>query len=135
MEMADNDNLNPPVVHFVEMLMGSDGRLYTREKDTQEETSAFLSTSTTGSSKVYPAVTGKAFRVRTIVIAGALKGKVTLTDGSGTTYIKAMVQTTSTGIIMTMIKGLVFTKSIYAVGLKGADITIAGEIDPLEPST
>jgi hypothetical protein len=138
------DNENPPILKIIQMQMGSDGKLYTAEKHTQEEDSSYLSFATAASSLIRSATTGKSFRVRTIVACNNLGGvdkTLKLTDGSGVTYtkIKLVVGSGINNNFLQMedIKGLVFDSGIYVIASSfstGMSLFIGGEIEPNEPA-
>lgn len=137
----ENKSDDPSFAYRTFKKVGPDGKMYADIDGVPNEFGAYFILTTTAAQLVYSQTSGVLVHLRTVTHAatGASVNIATLVNGSsssaGTNKYSSVVMSGGTRTVHAAdLKGPVFTKSVYAIGSKGARITITGVLDPNLPS-
>lgn len=128
---------HPSVIVMREQRRGPDGKWYYTPMN---EVSDYLSATTAASARAYDTPTGKKFKLRTIIAQnlGNTTTTMRLTDSSGVTYTVFRIRLDPYAMVhIEGIEGIVFTNDVYmslTSYVTGFNLTVAGELDPIEPA-
>jgi hypothetical protein len=139
--MADYKADDPGFEYRMYKKLGPDGRMYADIEGAPNEFGAYLILTTTITQLLYSQTSGVLAHLRTVTHAatGASVSIATLVNGSsssaGTNKFSTVVLSGGNRLVHCAdLKGPVFSKSIYAIGTKGARVTITGILDPNMPA-
>jgi hypothetical protein len=139
----ENKADDPSFAYRMYKKVGPSGAMYADIDGAVNDFGAYFILTTTVAQLVYSQTSGMLAHLRSVTHAatGASASLVTLVNGSSSsagTNKFASVLASGASVIrvnhMADLRGPVFSKSIYAIGTKGARISITGLLDPNLPS-